>query len=181
MKTFSISNKLKAWAMVSLTVLATVAVAPLTGCTVSQAQVVADGHAVSTALLSVAKIEAVTNPQAAENLTTASNALLAATSNWKPGSAVADINAAANAVEIVLAAIPQTAVFAPLVAIAVAALDVLIANTNSANPSVSAVANVYRGKAHIHHRFGRSKEGDFKAAWNAAVKANPALASAKLK
>lgn len=153
------------------------------GCAPSTSQIAADGQAVATALLSIANIEAVSNPQLAQNLTTAANALSAATANWKTGGSVAILNNAANAVEIALAAIPQTAAIAPLVAVAVAALDAIIANinpTSSAKDTVR-VANLYRGEAHIHHRWGRSIEGDFKAAWNMAARSNPALNSAVLK
>ena len=153
----------------------------LTGCTVSPTEIAADGLAVANAFLAVAKILAVSNPNLAAQLTTAAQALENATANWTTGSTLALINDAAQALEAVLAVIPQTAVIAPLVAIGVAALDILIANVGVTTvTATSQAANPYRGAAKIHHRFGRSPEGDFKSAWNGVVATNPALASAKI-
>jgi hypothetical protein len=155
-----------------------------TGCTVSVAQIKADGAAVAQAVSSIAAIEQATDPALAAKLTDAANALLAITNNWTTGSSVALFNDAANAVEVVLALVPQTAAIAPLIPIAVAAIDILIANINPAQASLvkaKASYNPYRGKVVINHRFGRSVEGDFKATWNGVVKLYPALSSAKLK
>lgn len=153
---------------------------PMSGCTVSSGQIAADGQAVAQASLSIAAQIAPTNPTLAAQITTAANALAAITSNWQTGSKLQVFNDATNALEVVLAAIPLTAPFAPLVSIAVAAIDVLIANASqgSAGPtpvraSASPALLAYRATApHIKHRLLRSPEGDFKAAWNEAVKSN---------
>jgi hypothetical protein len=185
-------NRLGAWALSFLTAFATLnpgtwvtaagastMMLTTTGCTVSAAQIQADGKALHEALLSVANIYTLTSPTAAANLVTAANALLAVTQNWQTGSSIAIFNDAANAVEVILAAIPQTAAIAPLIPIAVAALDILLANVNpkasnavALHAMASPKGNPYRGKATIKHRMGRSIEGDFKAAWNKAAAEN---------
>ena len=152
-----------------------------TGCTVTAAQISSDGQTVANALLAIAKLEAVADPSLAANLTSAANALIAATANWTSGSGLAIFNDAAQVAEAALAAIPQTAIIAPLIPIAVAALDILIADISSGSVGLSANVNPYRGKAQIHHRFLRSPEGDFKAAWNTVVNAHPDLAPAEIK
>lgn len=125
----------------------------------SAAQVQADGNAIATAINSIASLEQATDPGLAAKLAAAAQALQAATANWQTGSTIADIQTAANVVTTVLSAIPQTAMYAPLVAIATAAVEVLIANISNQPVPTSA-------KSLVPHRFGRSVEGDFKAAWN---------------
>lgn len=151
-------------------------VATTTGCSISTAQIKADGQALGTACNNIAAEIAPSNPTLAAQLTTASNALVAITSNWQTGNSVTVFNDAANAAEVVLAAIPVTSAYAPLVGIAVAAIDVLIANINPAASATTSVVvmtpNPYRGRAQIKHRMLRSREGDLKAAWNEAVKVN---------
>lgn len=161
-----VSQKFPAIVMVCLLPFVTM---PMTGCTISASQVKADGQAIAQACNSIAAQIAPVNPTLAARLTAASTALLAVTDNWTTGSAVADFNNAANAVEAILAAIPVTAPYATLVAIAVAAVDVLIANLNPNTVNVRLDGNPYIGKAHIKHRLGRSPEGDLKAAWNDEV------------
>lgn len=156
----------------------TVAVVPLTGCNPpSPEQIAADGKALGIALNAVANLTA--NPNTAASLHTAANDIVAATANWQTGSSTAIINSIAQATEVVLGSIPTTEFIAPLVAIAVAALDSLIANVPPPPAQVSAgrsyAMNPYRGKAHIHHMLLRSPEGDLKAAWNGEVKKNPSL------
>lgn len=145
------------------------------GCVPVDVQVQQDGAAISTAILSIAAQEQPINPTVAAQLVMAANGLRTATANFTTGSAVADINAAANVAEVVLQAIPQTAAFAPLVPIAIAALDLLIENAGAgatstlnahvAHVSGTAATGAYRA-AVIPHRTLRSREGDIKAAWN---------------
>ncbi|MGB9407791.1 MAG: hypothetical protein WCA89_09650 [Terracidiphilus sp.] len=154
-----------------LVVGATAAAVGTTGCAITAAQMAADGQAVANAVLAIAKIT--TDPTLAANLITAANGLVSATANWQTGSPTAIINDAAGIVEVALAAIPQTAIFAPLVPIAVAALDIILANTQAAPAAAlrATAPNPYHGYK-ISHRFGRTPVGDFKASWNtAAVKA----------
>lgn len=148
----------------------------LTGCTPPAAQVAASGSAVANALLSIAALEQTTDPTAAANLVTAANALKAATANWQLGSPTSDINTAAKAVEAVLALIPVTAVYAPFVAIAVAALDAILAATGIKTAKTVSAANPYHGKVKINRSLRHpTMVGAFKAAWNKQAKAMPGL------
>jgi hypothetical protein len=159
-----------------------------TGCVPAATQIAADGAVVAQAMLNVAAIEAVTNPQLAQNLTTAANALKAATANWTTGSSLAIVNDAAQVAEVALSAIPETAAIAPLIPIAMAALDIIITEAGGPSPAPSVSANVvapsinpYRGKYKISHMPLRSPKGDFESAWNGEAKKHSALASAILK
>jgi hypothetical protein len=172
---FNLQSKLGAWAMIALLFLAIV---PVTGCAVTAAEIQADGAAVGKAMLSVAEIEESTNPALAQNLTLAANSLIAATANWQTGSSTAIINNALNVAEVALAAIPQTAAIAPLIPIAEAALDILVANINPNAVSTTHLTARYSLPS-IHHRLGRSPKGDFISAWNGVVNAHPKLASAR--
>jgi hypothetical protein len=165
------------------------------GCTANQAQeVAASGAAVSAALLSIAAIEQATNPTLAADLTTAATTLKSATANFQTGDSLAIINSAAAVAQTVLAEIPATSQYAPLVAIAVAALDAILAATGNTSvaasahtvsahtmvalsPSQQANLDLYReiGKGKIKHRLFRSKSGDFEAAWQTEwAKSQPA-------
>lgn len=163
--------KLRALALVALLV-STLCV---TGCKPTASQVSADGAALAQSLNAIAALETQQgNAALASQLGEAAKALTAATANWQTGSAVADINDAATLAEIALAAIPTTAAFAPLVPIAVAAIDALLANVGGSTTATSspAVGSVHAATPKLQHRVLRSPEGDFKAAWNGQVKAS---------
>lgn len=152
------------------------ALMPATGCTISQAQLIADGNALSAALTSTAKVMAATDPATAQKLLLAANALSQVTANWNGTSSIDKLNAIASGAEVVLAAIPQTAIVTPFLPIAIAALDVVLANTQPAAASARVTLSSaeaqnlagYRLAAEhaIRHRLLRSPAGDFKAAWN---------------
>lgn len=188
---FTLQNKLGALALSVLTLLgtipapilfvgATATVISTTGCNngITPAQMAADGAAVANAVLAMAKIT--TDPTLASNLIIAAGGLVKATADWQTGSSTAEINDAAGIVEVVLADIPPSAAYALLVPIAVAALDIILANTTAttATPSnlmsmavrvrVAKVAKVhpYRKPVTFKHIWGRSPAGDFKATWN---------------
>jgi hypothetical protein len=163
-------------------------------CTITDSEIKADGQTIGTALESIAALEQATNPTLAANLVTAANTLIEVTSTWTSGSSVALFNDAANAVEAVLADIPQTAAYAPFVAIAVAALDILIANIGQPPAPVSVVSvratmdridalppNPWRGKAEIIHYHGKSLLDDFVSAWDAEVDKQPKLGIRKIR
>lgn len=164
---------------------------PMQGCTVTSAQIQADGQAIAQALDNVANQLEAANPDLAAKLHTSASSISAITANWQTGNALVEFNNVANAAEIVLSEIPITAPYAALVSIAVAAIDILVANVNpntplassraaARGPSGAALAEYrYRGEQMIHHRMLRSKEGDLKAAWNDTVKTqnlDPSLA-----
>ena len=159
-------------------------------CKITAAVIQADALAVAKAVQSIAKALQAADPTLAADLNTAATALIAATSNWTTGSAIADINDAAQAIEALLGAIPLTAPYAIFVGIAVAALDILIANlgtqsTQTANTIGNAKAvlafvdtlpaNHWRGTAEIHRHVFEGPRAAFVGTWNDAVKANPAL------
>lgn len=165
-------------------------------CNITANQIKEDGQAVANAVLAIAKIEAPINPELAANLTTAANGLIAVTSTWTQGSSVAIFNDAATVLEVALGAIPETAAIAPLIPIAVAAIDLLIANIGNPSPAITPDAvkvtmfrveqhaainpNPYRGKAVIPHSHWRSMKDDFISAWDKTADEHPELASAKL-
>src|ERR1035437_870608 len=175
---FNLQSKLAGLALSALTLFATIstpvlvvggsaAALGMTGCTITAAEMAADGQAVGNAVLALANVT--TDPVLAARLVQAGNGMISATANWQAGSSTAYINDAAGIVEVVLSQIPQTAIYAPLVPFAVAALDIILANTTASSSLATVKAagpNPYHG-GKISHRFGRSPSGDFKSAWNA--------------
>ena len=163
-------------------------------CKISPASIAADGQAVAKAVASISVAVEATNPNLSTDLNTASAALVAATANWQTGTPVADINTAAAAIEAILASIPQTALYATFVAIAVAALDILIGNlgtqsTQTANVVGNALAlqahvetlpeNPYRGLVTIRPSVFGIKHAVV-SKWNKQVEAQPELNFVKL-
>lgn len=179
--TTSATTKLGAIALIALLLTGTV---PMVGCTVTSAELKGDSSALAAALTSLSAALASTDATTAADLSTAAAGLNAVVGSWDTSTAASKINAIASGVETVLAKIPATSQYAALVAIAVAAVDALIANVGTkaqlearsrvAAPSMSVALIEYRqrGQGQIHHRFGRSTAGDFKVAWNGAIAAN---------
>jgi hypothetical protein len=130
------------------------------------------GNIVATALLEIAAMEQFSNPTLAVDLVTAANALKAACDNWTTGSSLALINDAAQVASAILASIPQTAMIAPFIPVAIAVLDMIIAAA-SGNTLVAANAS-------IPHRLFRSRQDDFKTAWNKVANSKPELKAAVL-
>ena len=169
-------------------------------CSITASDIKADGAAVSQAIQSISTVLAAEGDTAVANdLATAATALLAVTNNWTTGSAVADFNSAASAVEAVLALVPQTSAVVPFVEIAVTALDILIANIGG-SPAAAAPAtpitvesvkemqakiatfpaNPYRDKVTIKREHFQSPRSAFKDSWNNQVDAQPTLGIAKV-
>jgi hypothetical protein len=155
-------------------------------CKVNASMIVADGAAVGQALENLAEAIQPTDPTTASALTKAGQAVIAATTNWQEGSALTDVEDAEQAAIAVLDAIPVTSPFAPLVGIAFAALNLLIANaqtqtTQTGNAPVDAKAllvkadslntgSPWTGKAKIKHHIFNSPRKDFESAWAEAAK-----------
>jgi hypothetical protein len=169
--------KLGAWMLIALTLGATV---PTTGCTASTSELQADATALASALNNLAVVIQPSDATAASNLKTAAAALTAAAQSGAIGPAWEQaLNAATAGAEVVLSAIPVTAPYAALLAIAIAAAEAIIANSAnkvSGGTSVKAEATgnnanllwyKQTGRGLVRHRFGRSPAGDFKASWNA--------------
>ncbi len=173
MKQFNIWSKLSAWFLVTLTLLITV---PTTGCTVTTAQLKSDATTLANALNSLAAVAQATSPAEATALQDAANALNAAAQSSLTGPTWENaLNAAAAAAESIMATIPITAPYASLLAIAVAAAEMIISNTTGGSTQLKALAPahaqnlvwyLHTGHTLVKHRFGRSPAGDLKAAWN---------------
>jgi hypothetical protein len=174
---------------------------PPTGCNAAQ---LAEGEAVVNAVLGAAtNLANVAEPGASwtPELTSAVAGLKKAEANFEAGTgAQAEVSNALLAVEDVLSAVEPTSKTSTLVDILVTAIDAALVYF-PAPAAAGATARLgpphlmnagfltyaaahpkynHHGKATIRHRFGRSRAGDFKAAWNKAVGARPELAPAKL-
>ena len=166
-------TKLGAWLLMALLLPGLL----LAGCTVSASQLKADAQALATALTSLSAALTTEDAATASRLELAAESLTAVVNNWDASTAAGKLNTAAAGVETVLAGIPSTSKYATLVAIAVAALDVLLQNTSTASAKVKLTnADSDRllglrvaGRNAVEHRWGRSEVGDFKAAWNRTV------------
>ena len=164
--------------LIALTLGATL---PTAGCTASTSELQSDATVLASALNNLAVVIQPSDATAANNLKTAAAALTAAAQSGAIGPAWEQaLNAATSGAEVVLSAIPVTAPYAALLAIAVAAAEVIIANTVSGGTLVKAEATgndanllwyKQTGRGLIRHRFGRGPAGDFKASWNAEAAA----------
>jgi hypothetical protein len=171
--------KLGAWMLIALTLSATL---PTMGCTASASELQADATTLAAALNNLAVVVQTSDATSASNLRTAAAALTAAVQNGMTGPAwELALNAATAGAEVVLSAIPVTAPYAALLAIAVAAAEAIIANTMSGRTQVKAEAAgnnanllwyTRTGRGLLRHRFGRGPAGDFKASWNAEAAAS---------
>lgn len=173
------NTKLGAWMLIALTLSATL---PTTGCTASTSELQSDAATLASALNNLATAIQTSDATAANNLKTAAAALTAAVQSGITGPAWEQVlNAATSGAEVVLSAIPVTAPYAALLAIAVAAAEAIIANTMGGRTSVKAEAGgnngnllwyTRTGRGLLRHRFGRGPAGDFKASWNAEAAAS---------
>ena len=149
-------------------------------CKVTSQMVVADGAAVGQSLENIAAALQATDPTLATNLANAGKAVVDATANWQEGSPLTDVEDAENAAIAVLNLIPVTSPFAPLVAIAFTALNLLIANGQTqATQTGSVVANAHvllstakavqspwQGKADMKHNPFKSIRKNFEDTFN---------------
>lgn len=149
-------------------------------CKVTASMIVADGAAVGQALNNLSVALQASDPTLAANLASAATAIIAATANWQSGSTLNAVIDAENAAIAVLNVIPVASPYAPLVAIAFAALNILITNAQTQDSqtgnvvtdahalltAAAATASPWQGKAQIKHHFMRSPRKDFEAGWN---------------
>lgn len=154
-------------------------VLPIQGCTDSQ--VVSE---INTVLTEATNVLVVVSPNApwVSQMQAAVTALKTAEASWQSGGAVQNVIDALNTLEAITAVIPLTATYSPLIDVLVAGIEaVLVALPTSTKVSVRAVTpNPHFGRVLIKHRFAHSQTKEFKDAWNAAAKANPALAGATI-
>jgi hypothetical protein len=164
-------------------------------CKVTASAIQQDAAALAKAVNSIATALVTTDPTLSKELSAAAATLVTATANWTTGSAIADINDAAQAIEALLGAIPLTAPDAVFVGIAVAALDILIANlstqpvqtTNTIANARAVLAHVdtlptnhWRGTAQIHRHIFEGPRAAFVGTWNDQVNKQPLPGFSKL-
>jgi hypothetical protein len=182
------SQKLGAWSMIMTLMLGmfvSVGIVQTTACTSNQVE--NNINAVLSAAQAVIKV-AEPNASWVPQMSAAITALQQAETAWKGGSSITIVESALNTLASVTSVIPITATYSPLIDIIVAAVDMVLNTIQVNNPSVSVKAAVVLGPYNHHGRvvlakpglFHRSQASAIKAQWNKAVKANPALAAAKL-
>jgi hypothetical protein len=142
---------------------------PLQGC--SAATTV---NEINTVLTEATNILTVADPTApwAGQLKAAVAALKTAEAGWVGGGAVADVDAALNTIEAIVAVVPVTAAYAPLVDVLVAGVEAILAALpapTAASVSLAKASNPHLGRVVIKHRLFHSRTKEFKDAWNAAV------------
>lgn len=149
----------------------TAATAPLQGC--SEASTVAE---INTVLSQAIVIVAQADPSApwVAQAKTAVTALETAETAWQTGGPVQAVDDALNTIEAVMAVVPVTAVYAPLVDVLVAGIEAILATLPASTKvgAVSKASNPHVGRVRIKHSLFHSRVSEFKKAWNdAAVKA----------
>lgn len=152
---------------------------PVTGCSVSTKQIAADAQAVAAVALQIGTALEPTYSAIAKQVETAANDVMAVAKALGSGtSTVQQLTAVMSALYVIMAAIPQTAAIAQFLPIIVTGIEAVYSAIAALNGNYSAAplkiaGNPYHGMARIHHRIGRSIDGDFRASWNAAVQAYP--------
>jgi hypothetical protein len=146
----------------------------MTGCILNAANVKSLINMLITSIQNILKVA--TNAPWASDLSAALAALQSAEQNWSAGGAVTLIDDALNTVTAVLAAIPLTAVYSPLVDIIVAGIEAVL----SVIPVTPAVTRL-RGVISSNPHYGRivlnkpnwrheTPQGAYKAQWNGLCK-----------
>lgn len=152
----------------------------LGGCTISSNQLRNDAAALASALTSLSAAMSSSDATTSARLELAAESLTAAVNHWDSSTSIGVLNTAAAGAETLLAGISSTSKYATLVAIAVAALDVILANTSTTQTRAVHLSSAesdhlliarLSAKKLVAHQLGRSPEGDFKTAWNRAIDA----------
>lgn len=146
----------------------------LTGCSITEASVKSLLKVLITSIENILKVA--TGAPWAADLSAALAALQSAAAGWTVGSATTLIDDALNAVTAVLAVIPLTAVYSPLVDIIVAGIEAVLAvlpmtpavtrlrGTISTNPHHG---RIILNKTSLRHE---TPQGAYKAQWNGICK-----------
>ena len=139
------------------------------GCTVNVQALL---NTVITAAEAVIKVAEPGAPWVAQ-LESAIAALLQAEGQWQGGSPVQIVISALNTIQAVLAVIPVTAVYSPLIAVLVAGIEAVLTALipQAKNISFAAAKSPYYGRAKLSHPspFHPTYEGAFKAQWNSTA------------
>lgn len=148
---------------------------PLAGC--QQQQTIASlTQILGTAGASVAALEG--NSPLATQLTNDTNAAVTAIQNWKQGTAAQEVIEALKIVQDDLSLFPQTNQYAPLIDLALATTESILALLPASSVQASLNHATVRHVTLASPAPKSSKE--FKKRWNAIVSQNPQLAKAKL-
>lgn len=168
--------------------LASVALVPMTGCTQSQVQEV---EALSTvAIQTISNILSVAAPgdPGIAILAATLNGLQTAEKAYVAGSGtLGALQAALQGALAAMAGIPEAALYAQLIALAVSGIEAVLTYIQSTQTTVKASltiqANPWHGKVPLKGRslLHPTHIGAFKAQWNAICKADPKLVGATLK
>jgi hypothetical protein len=164
-----------------------VAAVSMTGC--STANLAASAQDVAVVAKQIASAIATEAPTVSADLTTAANDLSSLATALAAGTTTQDkVLAAVAAVDQILGTIPSPAAQSVSQFLPIAVAAILAIYSLFGQPAVTPTANVARAPRAttaiqpvvIKHRLLRSPDGDFKAAWNAAVAAHPTKGIAAL-
>ena len=148
----------------SLAAVSTLALLPVTGCAFSVTGML---NTIISALSAILSYVGASQPWAA-SVQAALTALQNAIAQWKAGGASTLIIDALNTVEAVLAAIPLTAVYSPLIDVIVAGIEAII--NYFAPAKLSNAQNPHRGHVILMKPTAlQSYQGAFKAQYNNAA------------
>lgn len=115
----------------------------------------------------------------AANLASALGQLSTAVASWTAGGAVHLVEEALNAVQAVLAVIPLTSIYSPLVDVIVAGIDAVL-NVLVPTPAPAARPNVHAGRVTLHRGTFETWQGAYKKQFNKAAAAT-GLVNAEIK
>jgi hypothetical protein len=159
-----------------------------TGCTSQQTA----ADMITTVGTAVASLEAIEgNTSAVQQIQTDFSAASSAVANWKTGTATQQVAEALTLVENDLNLLPVSSQDQALIDLAIGTVDQLLVEfpgtTSTTTPTATTVSFHYAFyQAKVQHRtvhlakVPKSKK-DFKAQWNAALRANPKLKAATVK
>lgn len=146
----------------------------LTGCTLSASNVKSLIGVLISSIQNILKVAS--GAPWVGDLSNALTALQNAEQNWTAGSATTVIDDALNTVTAVLAVIPLTAVFSPLIDIIVSGIEAVLAVLPVASVStklrVALASNPHHGRVILNKPglFHETPQGAYKAQWNGIAK-----------
>jgi hypothetical protein len=164
--------KLGAWMLIAVLLAGTMPVMATSGC--SGSQVI---NEINVVLNEATVVLAQADPGAPwiAQLKSAISGLEGAESTWKSGGAVAIVDDALNTLTVVLALIPLTAVYSPLIDVLVAAIEAVLALlpvSTSMTVRVRLMQNPHAGRYVLVNHWYHSAAGNLKANWNSVAKAH---------
>ena len=173
-----IKNLFKSFSIAGVTaaLVLSLAVFPTIGCS-SQATLAALTRTLGTASASIATLEG--NPTLAASLTADTAAAVTAITNWKSGTPANDVIQALGIVEADLNLIPGTSQYLPLVDIAIATVQSILALLPAPTVAPTVTLKAFR-TVHLGHPAPKTAS-QFKAQWAAVIAANPSLSAAAIK